>query len=1355
MCLEKRFYIPRTCVEAAYDRDDVSEHISGNNLLSDYRNRGAYVLLGDSGAGKTESFKYEAQQPGCKYIKAREFINFDVEESWKNKVLFIDGLDEVRAGTINSLVPLDKIRSKLKKLSCPSFRISCREADWLGAGDWQDLKTIAPCEEMLVLHLEPLDEEGIKEIVQHNAPSLNLEQFLEWAQTKDLISLFGNPAILNVFIKAIAADEWPDSRKQAYEMACNEIVQEYNREHLEAARRSKYPTEQVLDTAGMLYAHLLISGIEGFALSHNNENSQYPYFNKIFRNDSKLVEYTLKTKLFKPGDSSCMREPLHRSIAGYLAAEYLNRILENKGLPLGRILSLITSSDGGVVSSLRELYAWLTTTCITHREHMFSRDPLGIVLYGAVTTFTKQQKEILLRELYNEATQHTGFRSGNWIRSPFGALATPDMEDIFKEIIESSSRDDANQALVDCVMDALEYGAAYSNLEKPLWNIVKDHTWWSGIRDSALQILLKDYADESSNYRGYLILLEDIQNGVVEDRNDNLLGMLLLHLYPEVLPAQKVISYLHKPKNARYYGAYNRFWEDNLIERSSRDDIAELLDELSGKKEINDLFRHNSLHDFLSDLLAKGLVQWGDSIDISRLYNWLGVLLDKHGVSSVNQDKQQVTVKQWISERPERYKAVLMEGVRRLPNDKSNSFYLVYGRLFGAEEPVDIGCWYLEQAALHENNEIANNFFHQAVSLLQSGEIQAKFMLDDILGWVNNHPRFKDELAGRLVVKGKNYDRLIDNAYRREKRNKGENQKKLHWMAELTKYKEEIKNGTAPPAIFHDIAFAYYGHLIEARGDTPYERLKSIFHGRQDMYEISLEGLKNVIYRNDFPSIQDIIKTHISGRRFFIGQAVLACLDEIYTNSPDDLNHLTEQQYEYALAFYFTESSGNKSAWIELILKNHPVLVSEVFIKYAISCLKAGKDHISGVYQLACDELWSQVANVSVIKLLEKFPVRAKSLQIHNLDYLLKAALKNVNYELLPLVDTKLQSKSMDVMQRSRWLATGLLLNSKKYEDKVYEFMGGNSKRIHAVAGVLTSRHDQWRPDYNLPETTIGMLIQKLGGLFKPYRINGASRVTPAMDAADLVSNLINKLSANESIEANIELERLVGLPELTNWKDNLRGALYHQRKVMRDATFKIPDILQVRKTLENAEPANAADLMAITQYHLGDLSTRVRNDSTDDYKQYWNTDKNNRPIKPKVENACRDAFLSDLKKLLAPLNIDASKEGHYADEKRADIKLSFNGVNGFNVPVEIKCNSNRELWSAFREQLIQKYTRDPGAQGYGVYLVFWFGENFTAPPPHGKKPKSALELKEMLSGMMSDEERRMIGLCVIDCSIH
>jgi hypothetical protein len=113
-------------------------------------------------------------------------------------------------------------------------------------------------------------------------------------------------------------------------------------------------------------------------------------------------------------------------------------------------------------------------------------------------------------------------------------------------------------------------------------------------------------------------------------------------------------------------------------------------------------------------------------------------------------------------------------------------------------------------------------------------------------------------------------------------------------------------------------------------------------------------------------------------------------------------------------------------------------------------------------------------------------------------------------------------------------------------------------------------------------------------------------------------------------------------------------------------------------------------------------------------------------------------------------LGIDAQAESRYADDKRSDIRVS---CGDFNVSVEIKRSCHRELWSAIKTQLIAKYTRDPGTDGYGIYLVFWFGDTEHCRPTPGEKspPKSADRLEELLRDTLLTEEQRKISICVID----
>ena len=77
---------------------------------------------------------------------------------WREKTLFIDGLDEVRArrrqGAHTSSDQLRKTSST--QLGKPRFRLSCRQADWLGTYDQERLESVSPDSKVKVLRLDPL-----------------------------------------------------------------------------------------------------------------------------------------------------------------------------------------------------------------------------------------------------------------------------------------------------------------------------------------------------------------------------------------------------------------------------------------------------------------------------------------------------------------------------------------------------------------------------------------------------------------------------------------------------------------------------------------------------------------------------------------------------------------------------------------------------------------------------------------------------------------------------------------------------------------------------------------------------------------------------------------------------------------------------------------------------------------------------------------------------------------------------------------------------------------------------------------------------------------------------------------------
>jgi len=207
--------IDRTCTEI-----DGPNSVGGQHRpLKDFQDLEAYVLLGAAGAGKTTEFR---RFGGESYVSARDFLCLDIDRNaqGRHQTIFIDGLDEVRAGSSDARTPLDRIRTKLQQLGCPRFRLSCRVADWLGCNDRGHLREVSPNGEVKVLLLDKLSKDGVREILSEHAHIVDTDGFFEWASRSGIESLLANPQSLNMLVKAFEVGERPDSRLQVFDAAC-------------------------------------------------------------------------------------------------------------------------------------------------------------------------------------------------------------------------------------------------------------------------------------------------------------------------------------------------------------------------------------------------------------------------------------------------------------------------------------------------------------------------------------------------------------------------------------------------------------------------------------------------------------------------------------------------------------------------------------------------------------------------------------------------------------------------------------------------------------------------------------------------------------------------------------------------------------------------------------------------------------------------------------------------------------------------------------------------------------------------------------------------------------------------------
>ena len=1351
--------VPRTCTM----RDDQSGGRKSQSL-EDLRAVPAYVLLGDPGAGKTKSFEHEAAATGGHFLRARTFATLEPSPQLAGKTLFIDGLDEMRAAGGDGRTPLYQVRKHLDRLGRPAFRLSCREADWYGDSDSAALLEVSPGGALAVLHLDPLSDADIALLLARKFGRPDPEDFVRQAERHGLADLLRNPQMLTLLARAVG-ETWPDGRRKTYDLACQQLVRELNPERRAATRANTPTADALLDVAGFLCAVQLLAGIAGFALDDDAADDQHVLWRELSPNRDKPLLEGLASGLFQRDDREQQRIPVHRSISEFLGAQNLAALIDGEGLPLGRVIALMAGEDGGIVPDLRGLAAWLAVHCRSARAELLGRDPLGVVLYGDVRDFPTHDKRCVLAALKAEAQRYANFRFQDWTAAPFGALATPDMVPVFLELLSSPSRLEADTALLDCALDALQYGPPLTELvtdstrfKALLEATVCDASYPEHIRHSALKILLRDLPRNATRL---VAIVRAVNAGMVEDKDDQLLGRLLTELFPEFIRPAEVFDFLHKEKQDRLIGDYRMFWGHHLPDSAQMEVLPELLDQLAQRspalrKSLDNL----QVERMAGGLLARALEAHGDTIDDARLYEWLGTGLDEYDHPRID-GEHQTRVANWLAARPERYRAILREGASRCVAAKDIQ-YCLYGsanRLYGTEPPGDIVPWYLEQAATETHEEMARHFFEQAVIVLirQGGQGWLHSDALDLLGaWIATHTKFQEQLKPFIECDIEKDWRRKD-AARKRASDGDRKQRKEGWRQHFHEHLDAIRNGSAHPQILHKLAEAYLRGYIDIKGETPRERLADFLGGDQELIEAAYSGFRRSLDRDDLPSVTEIVDLETKGRMHFIRQPCLAGMEELYAADPAAALHFDDEVLRKLLAFRLTWVAEKEAEWFRALVKARPALVAEVLVAYALPLLRKGEEHLHGVWELAYHDDFVPVARLALPDLLKSFPLRAKNKLLNNtLDPLLKGAMRYLDRPVLaPIVSSRLAQVSMSAAQRVYWLACGLMIAPREYEVPLAAHIGKSRVLAARLGAFLHDRERRPKFKADLPESTLALLVELLGPDGPSEHLLGERWVSPAMQTTDEVRSFIDVLGGNPSAVARQQLERLMTLPKLTPWHNRLRHAAQAQRIARRKASFRQLDTAEVCRTMANLQPANAADLAALAYDHLRDLARKIRDGSTNDYRQYWSLDESNkRPLMPKPENDCRDALLSDLIERLGRLGVDAIKEGYYAEDKRADIRVAFGGAQGFNVPIEIKKDSHSDLWRSIHEQLIERYTRDPGADGFGIYLVFWFGGKNIPLPQEGKKPRNAAELEERLSRTLTIDESRRVLVCVIDCSL-
>ncbi|HEX3553156.1 MAG TPA: hypothetical protein VIA62_08000 [Thermoanaerobaculia bacterium] len=1141
---------------------------------------------------------------------------------------------------------------------------------------------------------------------------------------------------MELMIEVARKGALPNTKTELFEKACFLMASEENPRHRRARSGPPVAPEKILDAAGLLCATALIAGLTGFAGDRSDRSDDFPSLDEIQGLSEELLRAAVESRLFSWEGGRA--RPLHRTIAEFLAARALRDRIAG-GLPLERVLRLITGHDGGTVSDLRGLFAWLTSLTPMHAEALARRDPAAIVFYGDPEPFPPGVKRAVLAGLERLADRYPGFFYEGQSHS-FGALADADLIPDYRAALADPDRPRYFRL---AVLAILAYGRPLPDLKENLRKIVYDRDSPQGLRELALKALIR----VTSNKSELLAALEDVQKGVVLDEEDSMRAHLLESLYPEVVEPRDLAVYLTIPKDLSSYGDYYRFVRKTLASKTTDQAVPDLLDVLSdfaiwsGQRKG---WPRGAWPELAGTLLRRGLEIHGDSAPVVRLWSWLRIGRDR-GVLPILKNEDQSAVRAWFDERPQRvmelYQWLVLEGSVAEGNFLSG----FWSALCRPAEPSDLWRWQLSTAAALGRGERADALLRSVVTRYNGAE---RPTLDELFEWADQNPAIREPLESLLSTK-------LPSALRDpagEERDRSEAEEEAATRAENRAYIEErieaVRAGQEKRVL--DFLASRFLDLANDRSGN----LGSLGAIREELGEeiarAAEEGFLAALARPDWASPEEIGEQVARREDFLGGHALLAGV--LLAQERGALPTLAESPgLQAALAFEFVEGVYEPSLWYQSVVQEEPTTAAEVVESVWRPLLKTQPKAVKHLFQMDSEPGLTLIARQIGLRLLADHSRAQPEL----LEQLMRAALVGASQvDLATLIDREVPQQNLTEEQYALWLALGLLVTPEACVPRAGLHLKeeGSVERAYRLVGFLKDLNGIGSHS-NVSSGALADMFKLLGAILPPPNLR-ESRIYQ-FDRSQFVAGLASQLGSRLDDESVARLGALRDDPELSAWKERLSEIAEQQLRSVRESRYTRHSLSDVSKVLTGGEPTSPGDLHAMVSDHLRTLIDEIEHGSGSGYRTFWNVSGSGDKLQsPVVENDARSRLSDLLNERLRPLGITAEIEAHYSGGNRGDLKVIYKMMK---IPVEVKRHYNSEVWTAPMTQLKEKYTIDPASKGYGIYLVFWFGEDkglrLPAVPAGMARPKTAAEMQSALRQIYSGEEWSRIEFFCIDCA--
>lgn len=1322
--------------------DDQPE-LSCVGRLSELRSSPFVVLLGEPGIGKSTVLSQEAACENATVRTVRDLMT-DIEPL-SSAPLFIDALDEYRIDG----GPIDKAHGlgrAMRQAQVSRWRLTCRAEDWRKSADLAAISSSAGGRSIVVAQLLPLSYAESAEVL-NSLGATNPDGFLKKAYGLGAQSLLESPLSLKLLYAAVShGGTWPTTRHDLFAAAIESLAHEHNEMHRGGPR---LPVSRIIEAAEKTCLVLLLSGRRAIWRSHAETPAAGRDERAYLRGyelelDNALLRDMLDTTLFRGEGESF--EPMHRTVAEYVAgralAKAVNGDARNAAMPLSRAIAMATGVDMKAPAELRGLYAWFAAHLAKSgrddgARQLIEADAATVLAYGDAAVLSTPLRRAVFINLDRD---DPFFRAGDHEHYPaVGGFAGPDLAKDFAQILDKGS--DGSHRLVT-VFEALTTGSPMESMRPRLWSIALDPRRPEWERRRAGDVWLN-----GAQHRARELYDAISATPASEDRES-----LRVHIAAQ-LPAGSFSAEDIKSLIADFARTKRTHWIGSLI--SLAHNLAgvphgELFD-VHVKTWLPEgaLQIHSVALDHFFDSLLAATIRETTNLRAAQVWRWANNA--REGRADHLHEQSVKALQAWFDADSTREAALIDviidddEDRRDAPWTPGNDITILTWRLIAAPSvrhilaismrmPVDSA----SRARLAVAIEMTRRLKDEQAAVLQEMSAALSTRADCA------------DLAIRLTARQRdlpNQELVAAEAARRAKDAETRAQNVELFAPEI----ESIRAG-------HKLKWLAWAARLYLRKEKE-ERLVGIdlvtYYSSEEIKDAVLAGWHRVLTHHPPPVDAKLLGQSLNVRATDFELSVYAGLSHLLLRGPVPDSTAISAVVAIAIlkaAEWLHPSSHRKflECWALDRLNAESVSGARHLCDFWVAAIDAGAIYIESFGRVREDDAHGPAVIEALYLLLDA----RRSMPAKLLRSALRAAVKRIELKrLLPLAEAIIGDAAVSWEQRQIWTFLAFMLDPRKY--------GQQMLAQHGLYGGAAQLYEDFRSHEYEPISTIDLtaraereavIVRLVGPSHPPENDEHLSR-EDRLSNADVVHRAIQMLPNYPEVETGIALQGLIEDPALASWKRDLQHAHAQWARIHRESIFHFPTPKAVVDALSGGPPLNAADLKAVVMEELHRLRRELRTSDNTPWKRYWNTGRNGEVEKPRVENECRDHLLDRLRDRLERYKITAAlPESRRQEQTRTDI-LVLSAI-GRTLPVEIKRHYHDDLWTAASTQL-NAYTLAEESDGYGIYLVFWFGIEDHKPVTRADKatPASAAELETMLRADLGAQLRERISVIVFDVS--